>query len=276
MPASSDQVRDTLRNRLIGRAGISAQEEVNPHLSDYLDEALEEHDTDYITPSTGAADFTLLPLREYQLVIILAWIRVCEFRASSAAPQPSLRGFGAGAAVGAGFGGDRDTPFNKNMKMVEYLRKQYDQLSAQLEEDEETEIGNGDITVGEFVRRDELLDVAVPLHVAPGLRAPTLSVAASGAGTVTLEWGETLSEYFSQIYVFRATSAGIYQSWNRDGASGVPLIASAAIKAFDTTDNIARGLKIESLAAGTHYFLLAVQDIGGNWTYSNEVSATVT
>lgn len=275
MPSTSTQIRDSLAARLKAKAGISDQEPCLQYLGDYLDEALVEH-SGVIDP-----DFTVLPKREQELVILLGWVRVCEFRASNAAPQPSLRGFGSGAQAGAGFGGDRDTPFKKSMDMAKYLRDKYTDLRALLESGDDD--GSGDITVGELYRRDELIDASVPFHTSPGLQAPLLSfltaigVTAGGAdqGCAIFEWPATLAENFSLLTVFRASQAGIRQMWNADGVSGVPFILPTASKVYETSDNIAKGLKEKNLAAGTYYYVIVVKDTSGVWSFSNEVAVVV-
>lgn len=277
--ATSAEIRTTLVARLKGKAGISDQEEVISSLPDFMDEALMEHDPLYAP--AGVANYTLLPLSEYELVLILAWIRVCEFRASNAAPQPSLRGI-AGQGVGSGFGGDRDTPFKKNMDMAKYLRTKYDDLKAQLEADED-EQGSGDITIGELYRKDEVLDIAVPMGSVPQLNAPALTVGdivgeAAGAanlGSVVLLWNGVLSTYFSEFVVFRSSAANIKQMWNKDGVDGVPFINPGSTKVYTTTDNMTQGMKEQNLAAGTYYYVLLLRDSSNMWSFSNEVSVVI-
>lgn len=267
-------IRDTIKARLIGRAGISAQEACNTYLDSYLDEAVAEHDASYAP--AGVADYNLIPVAEYELVLLLGWVRVCEFRASNAAPQPSLRG------VGAGFGSDRDTPFAKNMAMAKYLRQQYTDLKATLEGND-SDAGAGDILLGELYRKDELIDAAVPFNVAPNLKAPTLSassivdVATGGAdlGSVIVAWTGVYSEYFGELLMFRHTSPGIVQMWNSTGNSGIPFIATAASYIYSTTDNFAKSIKNTQLAAGTYYFVLLMRDTSGRYSYSNEVEVVI-
>lgn len=267
-------IRDTIKSRLIGRAGISAQESCNTYLDSYLDEAVAEHDSSYAP--AGVADYSLLPVSEYELVLLLAWVRVCEFRASNAAPQPSLRG------VGAGFGSDRDTPFAKNMAMAKYLRQQYDNLKSTLES-QESENGTGDITLGELYRKDDLIDAAVPLTVAPLLKAPTLSYASvvdvqtGGAdlGSVIVSWTAVLSEYFSELFLFKSSTAGIVQMWNETPASGIPFVSADASQIYATTDNFSKAVKNTSLAAGTYYYVMAMRDTNGRYSFSNEIAVTI-
>lgn len=278
--ATSTQVRDTLKARLKGKAGISSQEDCNPFLDDFLDESLVEHSVAF-SPG-NVPDFTLLPFRQYELVLLLGWIRVCEYRASSAAPQPSLRAFGPGSQAGAGFGGDRDTPFKKNMELAAYLRKKYDDLKTRLD-DQQDEQGSGDITIGELYRQDELTDAAVPWRSSPLLNAPQLTletvtgVAAGGAslGIATFAWTAVSSEYFSQLYLVRNALPDIQQMWNQDGVNGVPFVNTGTVSVYDTTDNIAKGARETMLAAGTYYYIIAMRDTSAQWTFSNEVKAIV-
>lgn len=278
--ATSTQIREALKLRLKGKAGISQQEDCVQHLDGFLDESLVEHSVKYC-PS-DSPDFTLLPFREQELVLILGWIRVCEFRASSAAPQPSLRAFGSGSQAGAGFGGDRDTPFKKNMDLVKYLRDKYVDLRARLE-DSKDEQGSGDITLGELYRHDELTDVSVPFRSAPLLNAPQLSldsvtgVAAGGVslGVATFSWTAVSSENFAQLYLVRNSSANIQQMWNQDGVDGIPFVNPGTVAVYNTTDNIAKGAHEIKLAAGTYYYVIVMRDSSAQWTFSNEVSVVV-
>jgi hypothetical protein len=269
----------TLKARLIARAGISAQEEVNANLDAFLDQSVAEHSDEYAPD--GVADYALVPVNEYELVIILAWIRVCEFRASHVAPQPSISSRAAG--LGHGFGADRDTPFKKNMEMAAYLRKLYDEKWDDLLGDEDEENGTGDITVGELYRTDEILDIPVPTRVVPLLSAPAISaseivdVATGGAegGSVVISWKSVLSSAYAELMIYFRTSAGIYQNWNHDGNQGIPFVASDAVRVFQTTDNVAKGMKNVGLAAGTFYYVLVMRDTSGRFTFSNELKVII-
>lgn len=269
---AANTVKEILKAKLISRAGVLPQEVIYANLTDYLDDAVVEQSLSYLI--NGLPNYEAIPVRLYDLVVILAWIRVCEARASNAAAQPSLKG------VGAGFGSDRDSPFSKNMAMVKYLREKYS-ADRTLLETNESEDGAGDITIGELYRPDELVDAGVPFRSAPAVIAPVMSVGAilgvaagtsagDEGGSVILNWESVFSPYFDELLIFRSSTAGIYQSWNGEGSNSVPFVSTAATQIFSTHGNLARGLKSIGLSAGTYYYVLALRDTAGRFTFSIE------
>ncbi len=266
-------VKATLITRLRNQAQINQQEAVfndTAVLNDVMDAALIEHDADLGIDTAG---YAALPVREEELVLLLAWIRVCYARASFAAPQPSLITPGHMA-----FGSDRDTPLKKNLALAKALRERYDQLLSDLEGDEsdDAEGAAGDITVGEFYRTDEVLSTHVPLLTAPQMPAPVIAQRAVGAGYAIIGWEKMSSSTFRELFLFQSSSAGIHEEWNNDGLGGIPFVKSTATQIYSTTDNIRKAAKITSLAAGTYYFCAAVRDSSGNYVFSNELTVAVT
>lgn len=270
MAATSDQAKGELKTQLVGRAQIASSEQVSLQLDLILDQAYSEY-----APS-NVGDYLLLTKREYELVLILAWIRVCDSRASAYAAQASISG------AGAGFGSDRDTPFAKNSKLAKELRFRYSELLASLTTEEDGD--SGGITVGELVRHDDLIDASVPLSQAQPLRAPRLSsrspttVSAGGTlqGTVILSWTEVKSEYFSEAIIVINDTAGIAQDWNGAGNNDkVPNVATASSAVYRTTDSKTTATKLSYLAAGTYYFVLALRDANGRFTFSNEITVVI-
>lgn len=269
--ASSLEVKALLVARLKSRASVQDIEPVKVELPAIMDDALLEH-----TPDNALLDYLRLATFEHELVLLLAWARVCDARASLSAPQASIKTPG-------GFGSDRDTPFYKNQKLAETLRARYQELKSRLAASSSSENPSGDITVGDLYRRDEFIDTDVPLSTVPPLPAPILSASsivgqtAGGAelGSVVLDWPARALASFDGLVMFQSSAPGIYQSWRVDQNANVPQIAAAAEEIFRTTDSLRRGVKLSGLLAGTYYFLLAQRDTSNRYAYSNEVTVIV-
>lgn len=269
---TSETVKAELKAKLISEAQISTAEPVYTVLDDLLSNAYLEY-----APASGL-DFTLLDEsgKENELVIILAWIRVCDSRASSVAPQSSSRG------TAGGFGSDRDTPFAKNTALAKILRERYANLRAALAIGS-TDAESGDITMGELVRHDEYSNAQVPFRTAKNLAAPILSnrtptaVSADATllGTVVLSWTKLSSEYFDELILLGSNTAGIYQDWNQSSSGPIPFSASDSSIMFRSTDNQQTATRITYLTAGDVYFVAAVRDTNGRYTFSNEIKVTI-
>lgn len=267
MPTSA-QIKASLSEKLINRATITQQEPVYSEVGSCLDDALNEHMPD------AAGDYACLPSREHELVLLLAWERVCFSRASFYAPQPSLN-LKSGAP---GFGSDRDTPFKKCTDLAAVLRKRYELLSSTIKdrsaEDDDTN-ASGDITIGELVRADDVLGVVVPLSAAPRIRPVSLKLDSlvPGATEAVISWTSCPFDDYAETRVLLSQSAGIYQNWNSDGSNGVPYSSPASSTLFTTHDPKGRALKITGILAGVDYFVVVVvSSLRGDYAYSNELT----
>lgn len=268
MPTSS-QIRSSLEASLIAQAVITQQEPVYAQVGALLDAALTEHAPDYLK------DYAQLPLREYELVILLGWERVCLSRASFYAPQPSLNM----KSGNPGFGSDRDTPFNKNTAFAKQLRQRYVELKGNLtanSHDRDDSNASGDIEVGELYRSDDTLNVKLPLRNAPVIQPVILQLQSQFAGGCVIRWSECADDDFLTAYVLHSTVSPINENWNSDGTNGIPFACADSNILFTTQDHVSRGLKVVELPAGTAYFCVVVKSRSGRYAFSNEVSVAIT
>lgn len=263
MEATSEDIRNDLKAKLTVRAGVTSAEGLASALEDMLEVALGNH-----KPSADG-DFTALAPVEHEAVILLGWIEVCTTRASAVAPQPSL----ALRNNASGFGADRDTPFTKNMAMIEMLEGRYDKYCEKHSIGEYGDGESGDVTVGEFIRVEDEMSYRVPFTEAPALKTPEVS-ASPTTGAILIEWDNNYGATFASATIFTSTVAGIYESWSQQHVSGIPRIADAATQIYQTNDRGIPAVKI-TVAPGRYFFLLVLRDINGAYTYSKEVVATV-
>lgn len=270
--ATSDEVFAEIKTSLIARAEVQDTERVFSKLDLFINEALVEYKNE------STSDFSVLHVIERRLVVYLAWISVCYTRASAFAPQASQK---PGSNTGFGFGADRDTPYKKCIDLAEKLREQYTLLKEDFDskygdlDDEDGSGSSGDVEIGTLVRREENLSVTVPYRQANAIPILVFERLTAAAGEALLSWSRFDPAGFSDAFVFRSSTAGIHQKWNHDGNSGVPFIAAAAEKVYATTDNIGKQIKQTGLPAGTYYYLLVVKSTNNVYSYSPELTVTV-
>ena len=270
MPSTaSNDLRTALALKLRKRAVVTEVEPVFALLEDTLDDALNEHLPD------SAGDFTALKPREHELVILLAWERVCFSRASFYAPQASLNS----KSGNVGFGSDRDTPFEKNTKLAKALREQYialrDNQQANSNEPDNLDPA-GDITVGELFRTDDVLGVTVPLTGTPPLLPVKLTLdSAVITGGAIVRWTTCEADDFLDLRILVSSSSGIYQDWNSDGKNGLPYCSADAEQVFKTPNNRGRAIKLVDLPVGSYFVVAVVVSRTNEVAYSNEITFTV-
>lgn len=267
MPTSAE-IKTTLVTRLIAKAVVTQQEAVYAEVGSLLDEGYIEHLPD------AAPNYTALEVRDYELVLLLGWERICLSRASFYAPQPSLN-MKSGAP---GFGSDRDTPFEKNTKLATLLRKRYETLRSAISEnsdDDDDTNPSGDIFVGELIRHDDILGVNVPISAAPAITSPTAALGAISGNTAVVSWTGTKHDEYADTRVLLSNTAGIYQNWNSDGTNGVPYASSTSTVAFTTIAAKGRAIKLTGLVSGTYYLVVVVRSLVDDYAYSNELTFTI-
>ena len=119
---TDSEVGSVLLERLIAEAGITSDEKAfwennNSILTNYLASAFRQHGT--------VDSLAVLPTAQYDLVVILAWEKVCLFRANAFARASSQ-------SAPQGFGQNKDTPYYKNTLMAKELRERYNRERIQL------------------------------------------------------------------------------------------------------------------------------------------------
>lgn len=202
-------------------------------------------------------------------MLLLAWIKICHYRASRLASANSQSG-------AAGFGTDRNTPYYKNIDLAKRLQEQYEMLVSRLGV---TAITNpGSIHVSELlIANDRLGGAIVPLTkaVVPPI---TLYLVEADATTITIGWTMTTYKNFVQTHVASIEGAGpLYQQWNFASASGVPRINDlATILKPIILDERVRSVRVENVnRALVNRFVVAVMGLDDQWGWSNELIVAV-
>lgn len=264
--ATSAEALTNLQSRLGKQAAVAESEAAYLLLRDFLEQALNEHAPHYV------GDFARIASpREKELVLLLAWERICIYRASQCAPQ------GTTQQSAVTFNADRNTPFDKNMKLAKELRARYENLVAKYAESDEDSsfVVSGDITIGSIYKDGEDVPMHVPIHGAPPPSTPSLEIMSMDSvnGTVVLRCLDIDPQYAAELYVFISTTAGIYEAWNYSGGGAVPIpfAREDAILAYQTTDTKRNVCKVTDLLSVKHFAVCAYRTVAGEWVYSAEI-----
>lgn len=256
---------DQLRDRFKLLTHVKDDEIDNEQLEFFLSSSIVEHNSAY------EVDGSDLPEPEVPLVMLLAQIQLCVFRANSWANQPSTSG-------GQGYGSDRDTPFNKNMSLAKYLRDEYDNKSSAMGIMQDATMGSGDITLGVLTRVDENYAIRTPLRNDPTALAPVklVSLNAAASTSADLRWNASADEvFYSYVLFYRAGTADLYVETNFNSATGIPKVADDAIKLFEKNNATVNSVKVTGLTANTAYrFMLVVLNANAKAVYSNTLDIT--
>jgi len=252
-----------LRTRLISQARVQDSERIaNETLDAFLQDAMTQHNPNYT--------YATLPMREVELVITLAWISVCLNRASVYVNTTDLKG---ATHPAGGYGHERGSPFGKNMEMVSFLQKRYQQLLNQLSTTDSSP--SGQIVVGRIIRRGNTSAAeALPIKIAP-IVPISLFITAIDATSVTLTWAYLVSAEVYAVSLWSSTSP-IREEWNIDGLEGTPQVSSTATLVTAITNTDTKTVKVTGLIAGTtYYFLATLKTYNDRVSYSNELSASL-
>ncbi len=263
---SSLTVRALIVKQLYVNAGLGSNEPVYNAAPDLVDAAFMEHNSE----AAMGGRYDLLSPREYELVGLLAWERVCLARASLAAPQSSVK------QSQVSFNADRDTPFEKNQKLATYLRARYNQLKAAYKA-EASASGESDIIVGELFRKEDTFNAVLPLSVGEQVTIPAIKVIdikqpalASATGRIVLSVDIAYREMVDTLFLYAHTASGIAQPWNPE----VPVIPAATLVG-KTTDMRMRMFSFDNLLAGTYYFVAYANNVAGVNNFSGEIKVVL-
>ena len=214
-----------------------------------------------------------LPVREEELVILLAWIMVCETRAAQFVNESDLSSSSSGLA--GGYGQDRNTPFNKNMALIKYLKQRYSDIAkAVASPDSGMSSSEGQVVLGTLYRSDDLADALVPLQTSP---VPSIAVSAGivSATNLVLKWSFPSFENYHSVILYKSTAPSIREEWNHDTVSDIPEISSEAERLIDIRDQSQKAIRVINLSPSTQYYFLAVLKTNSfRFSYSNELALT--
>lgn len=234
-------------------------------LTNIITQAVGLHNSAYVVSSSACT----VPAKEEYVVTLLAWSLLCTVRATKFANEASIRA--------DGFVSNRDTPFEKNLKLADLLRKRYE---------EQCKIigltifaGAGPVRVSQALSVEADTGAMLPFDISQ--EPPLVQLTSEGnigSGTLILVFTTTLFDQFAARYVFHSSgSEPLHQPWNF--ASAVfPGVDSAATKLMEIGDQRLRQIKLTNLVTtpGTvHRFLVATKtrsDVNG---YSNELVLTL-
>ncbi len=247
------------------RASVQASEGITPSdLNELVTAALAEHNF--------ALTFATLPDNQTELVLLLAWIRLCYTRASKIVNDANLSG-------AAGFGQDRNTPFAKNMQLAASLRSQYDFLCDKLGLDPTPAASS--VVVSSLRMADALLSGApVPLSVAPVPPIPVLSVVGDISGTsLIIAWTFAPFEYFYSFILLNLIGTIdpiIKQEWNIISQSTVPRTSNLATVLFTLHDPRQLSLKLIDIdRSQVQRYMIVAKSKAEDYSYSNEISLPI-
>ena len=194
-----------LRDALKSQASIQVSEVGldNTLLDSFIAAALSEHNPSYTLAT--------IPDIEEELVLLLAHIRVCIWRANDAARNGNLN------SSGSGFGEDRTSPVSSNLKVADRLRLRYDQLCGRMGLPSTAQ--QGTVSVSSNLVDDATLNGAmVPLSEAKDPPAPLLLLRAVVADNtkVIASWAMPSEVFDFDAYLLFLLDSGsdIFQNWN--------------------------------------------------------------
>ncbi len=231
------------------------------------DDDLEVDFADSLIQHNRLYSFASLPVNEEELVLILAWIRLCFRRASKSVMSPASSGT-------AGFIQNDDSPYKKNIDLANQLQKRYNALVASLP----LESSAGGIVVTTVGILDSRSDRVLPPTATPTPPPVLLELAAgestSVGTTYILNWYTDKFDGYYELVLFHTTgSDALLQTWNFNSDTGVPRILNGASKSSSFTDQDLRSVKVTDInKAVTNRFILVQIGRGSKYTYSNELA----
>lgn len=235
-------------------------------LQTLIGEAMTEHNASY--------DYTTLPAKEEQLVVLLAWIQVCYMRASR---------FGAELSVSVGGSGvDRAQPFNPFIQLARELRTRYEALCNQIGVPPGgADIESSQILQGELSREDSLSGLTLPLDTQRVPPTPVLSSdqQTNGVGnrTVRLSWRLGRMTDFQTFRVFSSSTAGLSDpSTLSENTALYPGLKTGVTCLAALTELYQTCIRLSGFDAGDVYIVVAVYDADNRLAISNEIHLTFT
>lgn len=222
------------------------------------------HNSSY---SCTAVLFTI-PEREVAVVGLLALSQLSQLRAAKTAQSSTMRT--------GDFQITRDTPFEKNQRLVDAYLKQYNDqcrvlgLSAYF--------GSQAVKVTDVATENMDHGAMTPFEAA--MEPPTVELTANtpSGGVILLSLSTTIFQQFYRRYVYHLTGTEpVHQPWN--GSSKLMTQVNEAADLLLSTQNQRQvQYRIENLLMdpGTvHRFLVVTVNKAGIYGYSNELTVTI-
>lgn len=139
---------------------------------------------------------------------------------------------------------------------------------------EQTGMLEDEIIQGTMYRRDWRTDLVVPASTQESPAQQVLTLHSTGTDFAIVQWTQARESDFYSYRVYRSTTAGLLDI-TRMAAETNPGVREDATLAYEMFDLVDCALKITSLPAGTHYFVLVVADVNGRVSVSDELTVTI-
>lgn len=234
---------------------------------DFSDAQLQALINDALLEHNPSMTMLTLPATEERLVLLLAWAEVCAIRATRFAKQADLVGNITGYGQ-AGFGQNMESPFTRNLKMAEFLRKQYVELGSTLG------VANSSVVSSSVLRIAPEFDAQVSTTESVPPPPITLTSGDNQNDYVVLSW--TMADYpnFYRYHIF--TSLGvtpcIYQEWNYASTTGIPCILDGLTAAGIVDTQSVKSVKLTGIdRTDITRYLVVCESRSGKFSYSNEI-----
>jgi len=257
----SNSVLERVTNALVARSRIREGGEFQLAPDDaraFLDEALLRHNDSYTWDS--------LPPAERSAVMLLAWKTVLMVQATEVASYQFPVSDQQGSA-------DPSSRFEKLMQMIAYLDQDYQTMCQDLD------IGvKNSISMGRLIRPSRRTDTYVPWSWVEDPVPSTLTLLATGDGSIDLHWTEEEVCDFLEYRLYQSAEAGIIDrtTFNRTTASQTDPGVKAGISRIKTLSTKAyTSVRVEDLSHGVFYFVVATVSLNNRSGFSNELRVSL-
>lgn len=261
----------TLVSKLKTRSRIDAGAEGFSDPGDFnevITEAVRRHNSSYLTTSDVS-----VPEREIFAVVLLSWADLSFMRASNFAAQASINS-------NSGYGSDRDTPFDKCLRLQKELMKQYAAQCSSLGivstySESSPEIGDVAVISADSEGATVPSEVA-SLPPAPDLSAVDLQVQADD--TLRVKWSPWRNIGFLRHTLLHrvGTSPILDASLTNEelGIYGVNNDAEVVASVTDVERNSVKFTGLDKTSGTVHRFVVVRFSKSGKYTFSNELTIT--
>lgn len=228
--------------------------------------ALRRHNPAYvITPTTCT-----VPLVEELALSFLAAVDVFRIRLGQFSQDSSVQSGGA-----ATFGVDRDTPFQKTLKLLEYYQAEYEKECQRTGLDTFAQSNQPVVSTvtsqdSQYSAQMAIEDSALP----PQIALVAVNSAVSNDGTLIIRWAQSYFSNFDGFMLYHIQGADeIFQHW----LPSQPKINPIAERVASFYDHDSRSAKVTDLVFASttvNRFLIVCMSKSGKYNYSNELVVT--
>jgi hypothetical protein len=243
-------------------ASVESAEFGDECFEQWTQEAISEHNAAYLVDGSD------LPSKEFSLIQLLVWAKLCESRASIAATQMNVRG-------AAGYGTDRNTPYYMNTDLATKLRRQYSTLCVQMGIAGASDDVNT-VVVGRLSVIDSTIGARTPyiMDQTP-IVASRLTLISKSVTGCKIQWTPSKDDTVTEYYIFGRSNATILEPSNVEPTHGVVGINDSATKLLTIYDPRLNAREFTGMTTAVPYhFVVVTQNRQGRLSYSNELTVT--